>query len=213
MLGGGERVYRLRIPLVSGLGWGSCAYPTLPIHPSHTHTHRMVETGLLEQEPEPDIRSLPFRTSSTTPHDDAHDAHAPRVIPTPRPIKEKDFVIRQDAILAALPTDSETEKPAFPAFTRLRRPYIDRTDTPPRSQSTPPSTRVTFPPSTTTNVHDARSEFAKAEPLPPARLNDIGPPRPPKRIAELFAPERKLGGDPGWAQSCINTIKCKSFVP
>lgn len=125
-------------------------------------------------------------------------------------------MIRPDAIVPALPI-TDTEKPALPAFTRLRRPYNDRTDTPQRSQSTPPSTRVTFPP-LTANVHDARSEFAKAEPLPPARLNDIGPPRPPKRIAELFAPERKLGGDPGWAQSCVNTIKCESplslgFIP
>ena len=176
----------------------------------------MVETGLLEQEPEPDIRSLPLRTSTTTTN-----ALEPRVNPSPpssRQIKEKDFVVVTAAAAAAaedthivpvvVATDQQ-QQATGPAFTRLRRPYIDGygPDVPQRSQSTPPtSSRVPFAP------QDARSEFAKAEPLPPARLNDIGPPRPPKRIAELFAPDRKLGGDPGWAQSCVNTIKCMSLL-
>jgi hypothetical protein len=179
----------------------------------------MVETSLLEQESEPDIRSLSLRNNhhqqhNPTPQDSnlnvAEDKDAiqqPRLNPTP--IKEKDFV--------RLPVLENDEKPSvehktiFPALTRLRKPYQERdADGPTRSQSTPPASRaphVNFSANTKTK-DDTPSAFATAEPLPPTRLNDVGPPRPPKNIAELFAPDRKLASDPGWTQSFVNTVKC-----
>ncbi|KAI5450850.1 hypothetical protein NCC49_002591 [Naganishia albida] len=184
----------------------------------------MVETSLLEQEPEPDIRSLslrnnhqqqqqptPFTTENVAQHDDA--IQQPRLNPTPI-IKEKDFVH-----LATLENDEKPtveHKAIFPALTRLRRPYQERdSDGPIRSQSTPPASRaahVNFSNNANTRAKDdTPSAFATAEPLPPSRLNDVGPPRPPKNIAELFAPDRKLASDPGWTQSFVNTVKCSYF--
>lgn len=194
--------------------------PSLLIfHPLHATSPplRMVETSLLEQEPEPDIRSLSLRNiinqqqqhdqptlSSQVPvaqHDDA--IQQPRLNSTP--IKEKDFVNEK-------PTVEHSNKAIFPALTRLRRPYQERdlSDGPIRSQSTPPASRqhVNFSANTKTK-DDTPSAFATAEPLPPTRLNDVGPPRPPKNIAELFAPDRKLASDPGWTQSFVNTVKCR----
>jgi hypothetical protein len=187
----------------------------------------MVET-LLEQEPEPDIRSLSLRhttqphapyTSEPEEHYDTetlhttdNDAIKPRLNPTPSQIKEKDFVHNgSDAV------DKEnTERARIPALARLRRPYQEREDSdrPQRSQSTPAHSRA---PHITFSLNqkpkdDSPSAFAQATPLPPQRLNDVGPPRPPKNIAELFAPDRKLGGDPGWTQSFVNTVKCESLV-
>jgi hypothetical protein len=43
-------------------------------------------------------------------------------------------------------------------------------------------------------------------------LANIGPIRPTKSIAELFTPGRKLGSDPGWKESVVNTLKCKCSV-
>lgn len=181
----------------------------------------MVET-LLEQEPEPDIRSLSLR-HTTQPHalytsepeeqDTLHatdnDAIKPRLNPTPSQIKEKDFVVHKEAV------DPDKERARIPALARLRRPYQEREDSdrPQRSQSTPAHSRaqhITFSLNNQKPKDDSPSAFAQATPLPPQRLNDIGPPRPPKNIAELFAPDRKLGGDPGWTQSFVNTVKCES---
>lgn len=196
----------------------------------------MVETGLLEQEPEPDIRSF-LRTSpshhprtaydvdtETVKTDDSDAIQQPRLNPTStsqppiNQIKEKDFVRLQriedvpvlDTLDASKPGLGDQNR-LFPAFTRLRKPYLsdDPSSRPQRSQSTPAHSRVTFPATNTKPKDDTPSAFAQAEPLPPARLNDVGPPRPPKSIAELFAPDRKLGGDPGWAQSFVNTVKCE----
>ncbi|KAJ9096619.1 hypothetical protein QFC20_006381 [Naganishia adeliensis] len=181
----------------------------------------MVETSLLEQEPEPDIRSLSLRNnhnqqqqqheqptlSSQVPvaeHDDA--IQQSRLNPTP--IKEKDFADDEK------PTVVHSNKAIFPALTRLRRPYQERdlSDGPLRSQSTPPASRHHVNVSANTKTKDdTPSAFATAEPLPPTRLNDVGPPRPPKNIAELFAPDRKLARDPGWTQSFVNTVKCSYF--
>lgn len=204
-------------------GLGIVPLVTPAFHPLHA-THpplRMVETSLLEQEPEPDIRSLslrnnhqqqqqptPFTTENVAQHDDA--IQQPRLNPTPI-IKEKDFVH-----LATLENDEKPtveHKAIFPALTRLRRPYQERdSDGPIRSQSTPPASRaahVNFSNNANTRAKDdTPSAFATAEPLPPSRLNDVGPPRPPKNIAELFAPDRKLASDPGWTQSFVNTVKC-----
>ena len=47
---------------------------------------------------------------------------------------------------------------------------------------------------------------------PPAVLENIGPIRPTKSIAELFTPGRKLGSEPGWKESGWNTLKCEFWV-
>jgi hypothetical protein len=44
---------------------------------------------------------------------------------------------------------------------------------------------------------------------PPVVLENIGPIRPTKSIAELFTPGRKLGSEPGWKESGWNTLKCE----
>lgn len=204
----------------------------------------MVETSPLEQEPEPDIRSLSLRINN--PPDQQHQAsataftpsetaaanddgiHKPRLNPSPPSvIKEKDFYIPvRPAVLDLDRSNSEQLEPALPALTRLRRPFLKEKEsenfspivaTPARSSSTPAYSRsrhhnqhvVDF--SNVPKNKDAPSAFATAVPPPPQRLHDVGPPRPPKNIAELFAPDRKLGGDPGWTQSFVNTIKCKSM--
>ncbi|KAJ9115508.1 hypothetical protein QFC22_005266 [Naganishia vaughanmartiniae] len=168
-----------------------------------------------------------FTNSDTAAHDDG--IHKPRLNPSPPSvIKEKDFYVpvRPAVLDPDGGLNDEQLEPALPALTRLRRPFVKEKEsenispilaTPARSSSTPAYSRsrhhhqhvVDFP-----NVprnKDAPSAFATAIPPPPQRLTDLGPPRPPKNIAELFAPDRKLGGDPGWTQSFVNTVKCSYF--
>ncbi|KAJ9095020.1 hypothetical protein QFC21_005813 [Naganishia friedmannii] len=167
-----------------------------------------------------------FTNSDTVAHNDG--IHKPRLNLSPSVIKEKDFYLPvRPAALNLDGSNSEKVEPALPALTRLRRPFGKEAEfeqdlsstgiAPARSASTPAYSRsrhynqhvVDF--SNVPRNKIAPSAFATAIPPPPQRLNDVGPPRPPKNIAELFAPDRKLGGDPGWTQSFVNTVKCSYF--
>jgi hypothetical protein len=165
-----------------------------------------------------------FNNSDIATHDDG--IRKPRLNSSPSVIKEKDFYLPvRPAALDLSGASSEKLEPALPALTRLRRPFGKETELeqdlslasvpPARSASTPAYSRSRYHHQHNVDLSNvpkdknAPSAFATAIPPPPQRLNDVGPPRPPKNIAELFAPDRKLGGDPGWTQSFVNTVKCE----